>query len=133
MLGNLRQNYDATNQFISRYQTFEFNKLNPEIQIKIYDGEYDEEIKSFLGEQEYKIYKSQTYSPYALYIRITLKQLGYYNVNFEKMVEYIKADNSIISYIVPIIEKDDILMLVLSDSSMKRAQSIMLTSYLLDK
>ena len=48
--------------------------------------------------------------------------MGYYNVNFEKMVEYIKADNSIISYIIPIIEKDDILMLVLSDSSMKRAQ-----------
>ena len=59
--------------------------------------------------------------------------MGYYNVNFEKMVGYIKADNSIISYIIPIIEKDDILMLVLSDSSMKRAQSIMLTSYLLDK
>ena len=59
--------------------------------------------------------------------------MGYYNVNFEKMVEYIKTDNSIISYIIPIIEKDDILMLVLSDSSMKRAQSIMLTSYLLDK
>ena len=43
LLGSLRQNYDATNQFISRYQTFEFNKLNPEIEIRIYDGEYEKE------------------------------------------------------------------------------------------
>lgn len=68
-----------------------------------------------------------------LYIRITLKQLGYYNVNFEKMIEYIKTDNSIISYIIPIIEKDNILLVVFSDSNMKRSHATMLTSYLLDK
>lgn len=68
-----------------------------------------------------------------LYIRITLKQLGYYNVNFEKMIDYIKTDNSIISYIVPIIEKDNILLVVFSDSNMKRSHATMLTSYLLDK
>ncbi len=68
-----------------------------------------------------------------LYIRITLKQLGYYNVNFEKMIDYIKTDNSIISYIIPIIEKDNILLVVFSDSNMKRSHATMLTSYLLDK
>lgn len=68
-----------------------------------------------------------------LYIRITLKQLGYYNVNFERMIDYIKTDNSIISYIIPIIEKDNILLVVFSDSNMKRSHATMLTSYLLDK
>lgn len=68
-----------------------------------------------------------------LYIRITLKQLGYYNVNFEKMIDYIKTDNSIISYIIPIIEKDNILLVIFSDSNMKRSHATMLTSYLLDK
>lgn len=68
-----------------------------------------------------------------LYIRITLKQLGYYNVNFEKMIDYIKTDNSIISYIIPIIEKDNILLVVFSDNNMKRLHATMLTSYLLDK
>lgn len=68
-----------------------------------------------------------------LYIRITLKQLGYYNVNFEKMIDYIKTDNSIISYIIPVIEKDNILLVVFSDSNMKRSHATMLTSYLLDK
>lgn len=68
-----------------------------------------------------------------LYIRITLKQLGYYNVNFEKMIDYIKTDNSIISYIIPVIEKDNTLLVVFSDSNMKRSHATMLTSYLLDK
>ena len=59
--------------------------------------------------------------------------MGYYNVNFEKMIDYIKTDNSIISYIIPIIEKDNILLVVFSDSNMKRSHATMLTSYLLDK
>ena len=49
------------------------------------------------------------------------------------MIDYIKTDNSIISYIIPIIEKDNILLVVFSDSNMKRLHATMLTSYLLDK
>lgn len=49
------------------------------------------------------------------------------------MIEYIKTDNNIISYIIPIIEKDNILLVVFSDSNMKRSHATMLTSYLLDK
>lgn len=49
------------------------------------------------------------------------------------MIQYIMADNTIIKYIIPIIEKDSILMIVFSKSEMKRAQSMMLTTYLLDK